>query len=92
MRITLVISLIPKTANLATDLVIVIDPIPPKKSWILYNKSLSFILTSIINLACTCQPIKLLLLFTIQILKQLSPSANPVTYQGFSLLLFILLL
>lgn len=40
--------------------------------------------TSIINLACTCHPIKLDELLIKRILKQDSASANPVTYQGFN--------
>ena len=82
--ITLVISLIPKTENLATFFVEVIEPIPPKKVWILYNKSMSFILTSIIYLLWTCHPIELLELFVTNMLKQLSPSENPVTNHGFN--------
>ena len=45
---------------------------------------MSFILTSIIYLLWTCHPIELLELFVTNMLKQPSPSENPVTNQGFN--------
>lgn len=77
-------SLIPCIEYLATFLVEVIEPVPSKKACILCNMSISFMLTSIINLACTWYPIRLLELLVMFMLKQPSPSTNPVTYQGFN--------